>query len=38
MPEAEAPYFNGAVLYSRLFLIYKGLKGIKKEKKYPAAN
>ncbi len=32
MPEADAPYSNGAVLCSRLFLIYKGLEGFRKEK------
>ena len=27
MLEADAPYLNGAELYSKLFVIYKGLRG-----------
>ncbi len=32
MLEADAPYSNGAELYSKLFLIYKDLKALEMER------
>ena len=34
MLEVDAPYLNGAVLYSKLFLIYKDLKDLEMERFY----